>query len=83
MNFSGPAGTPGQSSRAPLRLAKRVMLQETENRACTEPGQSLERALGGCKVEAQVAELVDALASGASVCMDVEFRVLSWAPKFY
>ena len=29
---------------------------------------------------AQVAELVDALASGASVCMDVEVRVLSWAP---
>ena len=34
------------------------------------------------KVFAQVAELVDALASGASVCMDVEVRVLSWAPKF-
>ena len=33
-------------------------------------------------VFAQVAELVDALASGASVCMDVEVRVLSWAPKF-
>ena len=31
-------------------------------------------------VPAQVAELVDALASGASVCMDVEVRVLSWAP---
>ena len=30
---------------------------------------------------AQVAELVDALASGASVRMDVEVRVLSWAPK--
>ena len=30
---------------------------------------------------AQVAELVDALASGASVCMDVEVRVLSWAPN--
>ena len=29
---------------------------------------------------AQVAELVDALASGASVCIDVEVRVLSWAP---
>src|SRR6056297_3190246 len=29
---------------------------------------------------AQVAELVDALASGASVRMDVEVRVLSWAP---
>ena len=27
-----------------------------------------------------MAELVDALASGASVCMDVEVRVLSWAP---
>ena len=25
--------------------------------------------------------MVDALASGASVCMDVEVRVLSWAPK--
>ena len=31
---------------------------------------------------AQVAELVDALASGASVRMDVEVQVLSWAP-FY
>ena len=29
---------------------------------------------------AQMAELVDALASGASVRMDVEVRVLSWAP---
>ncbi len=29
---------------------------------------------------AQVAELVDALASGASVLMDVEVQVLSWAP---
>ena len=31
---------------------------------------------------AQVAELVDALASGASVLMDVEVRVFSWAPYF-
>ena len=30
--------------------------------------------------KAQVAELVDALASGASVLMDVEVRVFSWAP---
>lgn len=30
---------------------------------------------------AQMAELVDALASGASVRMDVEVRVLFWAPK--
>ncbi len=30
---------------------------------------------------AQVAELVDALASGASVRTDVEVRVLSWAPN--
>ena len=29
---------------------------------------------------AQVAELVDALASGASVHLDVEVQVLSWAP---
>ena len=29
---------------------------------------------------AQVAELVDALASGASIGNDVEVRVLSWAP---
>ncbi len=29
---------------------------------------------------AQVAELVDALASGASFCMEVEVRVFSWAP---
>ena len=27
-----------------------------------------------------MAELVDAPASGAGVCMDVEVRVLSWAP---
>ena len=31
--------------------------------------------------DAQVAELVDALASGASFCMEVEVRVLSWAPS--
>lgn len=31
---------------------------------------------------AQMAELVDALASGASVRMDVEVRVLFWAPFF-
>ena len=30
-----------------------------------------------------MAELVDALASGASVRMDVEVRVLFWAPGFY
>ena len=30
---------------------------------------------------AQVVELVDALASGASVRKDVEVQVLSWAPK--
>ncbi len=30
---------------------------------------------------AQMAELVDALASGASVRMDVEVRVLFWAPS--
>ena len=29
-----------------------------------------------------MAELVDALASGASVRMDVEVRVLFWAPSF-
>ncbi len=34
----------------------------------------------GFTTPAQVAELVDALASGASVRMDVEVRVLSWAP---
>ncbi len=34
-------------------------------------------------VFAQVAELVDALASGASVRMDVEVQVLSWAPYEY
>jgi len=31
-------------------------------------------------VNAQVAELVDALASGASARKGVEVRVLSWAP---
>ena len=33
-------------------------------------------------VNAQVAELVDALASGASARKGVEVRVLSWAPFF-
>ena len=35
-----------------------------------------------CKIVlcAQMAELVDALASGASVRMDVEVQVLFWAP---
>ena len=32
-------------------------------------------------MRAQMAELVDALASGASVRMDVEVRVLFWAPN--
>jgi hypothetical protein len=32
---------------------------------------------------AQVVELVDALASGASVRKDVEVRVLSWAPLYF
>ena len=31
-------------------------------------------------IRAQMAELVDALASGASVRKDVEVRVLFWAP---
>ena len=31
---------------------------------------------------AQMAELVDALASGASVRMDVEVQVLFWAPNY-
>jgi hypothetical protein len=31
--------------------------------------------------DAQVAELVDALASGASGCKVVKVRVLSWAPS--
>jgi hypothetical protein len=30
-----------------------------------------------------MAELVDAPASGAGVCMDVEVRVLFWAPLTY
>jgi hypothetical protein len=34
------------------------------------------------QAHAQVAELVDALASGASGCKVVEVRVLSWAPFF-
>ena len=32
---------------------------------------------------AQMAELVDAPASGAGVCMDVEVRVLFWAPLIF
>ncbi|CEP35390.1 Putative uncharacterized protein [Halomonas sp. R57-5] len=32
---------------------------------------------------AQMAELVDALASGASVRMDVEVQVLFWAPNCF
>ena len=35
----------------------------------------------GLEMIAQVAELVDAHASGACVLPDVEVRVLSWAPK--
>ena len=35
-----------------------------------------------CRPNAQVAELVDALASGASGCKVVKVRVLSWAPSF-
>ncbi len=34
-------------------------------------------------IRAQMAELVDALASGASVRKDVEVRVLFWAPSFF
>ena len=37
----------------------------------------------GSRHLAQVAELVDALASGASIRKDVEVRVLSWAPHYY
>ncbi|CAM9526430.1 unnamed protein product, partial [Phaeothamnion confervicola] len=35
-----------------------------------------------CPYNAQVAELVDALASGASARKGVEVRVFSWAPPF-
>ena len=34
-----------------------------------------------CSLHAQVAELVDALASGASDHLVVEVRVFSWAPQ--
>ena len=34
-------------------------------------------------LSAQVVELVDALASGASVRKDVKVRVLSWAPTLF
>ena len=43
--------------------------------------QGLVTVFGGSGfVGAQVVELVDALASGASVRKDVKVRVLSWAP---
>jgi hypothetical protein len=38
-------------------------------------------ALSASRIYARVAELVDALASGASVSNDVEVQVLSSAPK--
>ena len=44
---------------------------------------SIDKVLAKRFVFAQVAELVDALASGASVRMDVEVQVLSWAPCEY
>jgi len=56
--------------------------------ALTSPGGRCIRLalfMAGClsdprPLSAQVVELVDALASGASVRKDVEVRVLSWAP---
>ena len=41
--------------------------------SCLEPREALQ-------FRAQMAELVDAPASGAGVLMDVEVRVLFWAP---
>ena len=48
----------------------------------TDKGRLAIAALGTMSVLAcaQVVELVDALASGASVRKDVKVRVLSWAP---
>ena len=51
---------------------------------CPDSVVTLPSCVCGLKVDdrmcAQVAELVDALASGASVSNGVEVRVLSWAP---
>ena len=51
-------------------------------RPLTEAGRGLKEA-GSCDPvgRAQVAELVDALASGASGLTAVKVRVLSWAPS--
>ena len=46
----------------------------------TSPTLRLNQSSGFAPVKAQVAELVDALASGASARMGVEVRVFSWAP---
>jgi hypothetical protein len=52
--------------------------------ACQRAGDMTAQKAGtaddGDQFAAQMAELVDALASGASVRMDVEVRVLFWAP---
>ena len=53
-------------------------------RPLTEAGRGLKEAGSRDPVgRAQVAELVDALASGASGLTAVEVRVLSWAPRFF
>gem|GEM_PF-4624004 len=46
-----------------------------------EEGQGVEGIGYDFAPLAQVVELVDALASGASVRKDVKVRVLSWAPQ--
>jgi hypothetical protein len=64
--------TGANSSSGPVDKAARVRLVP----APAEPSGFVVRA------RAQVAELVDALASGASDRKVVEVRVLSWAPWF-
>jgi hypothetical protein len=53
--------------------------------ACEVPAPPIDKARARTYLEeqlAQVAELVDALASGASDRKVVEVRVFSWAPRF-
>jgi hypothetical protein len=74
----------GQNARNSPGLAKPLStgLRKQIHFAATGP---LTGRLGPRKrtAVAQVAELVDAPASGAGACKGVEVRVLSWAPLFF
>lgn len=70
------AGFPRCAGRPPAKPSRH------RNNSCSPP-------LTACRpprkrtAVAQVAELVDAPASGAGACKGVEVRVLSWAPLFF